>query len=112
VGSALVRRALRAAREQGHGVVLLVGDAAYYSRFGFSSEKTPPLWLPGPHEPHRLLAVELVTGALDGAHGLIHATGRLVPKPDLSVLVARLLTDRGRALHFTRDKAASSPQAA
>ena len=30
------------------------------SRFGFSAEKTGALWLPGPFERHRLLALELI----------------------------------------------------
>jgi predicted N-acetyltransferase YhbS len=94
IGTALVRRALSEGRQRGHGIVLLVGDASYYRRFGFSNEKTQALWLPGPHERHRLLACELVAGALDGAHGLVHATGRSAPKPDLSVLVAGLSADR------------------
>ena len=89
IGADLVRRSLREARRLGHGAVVLVGDAAYYSRFGFSAEKTGDLWMPGPFERHRLLAVELIPGALDGARGLINATGRLEPKPDLAALVAR-----------------------
>src|SRR6266446_3664775 len=93
VGTALVRRALNQAQHRGHGIVLLVGDVPYYGRFGFSSEKTQAVWLPGPHEPHRLLARELVAGSLDGAHGLVHATGQFAPKPDLSALVADLFAD-------------------
>src|SRR5262245_53681844 len=46
IGSALVRHALRAAHRAGHPAVLLVGDAPYYERFGFSSRKTGRLWLP------------------------------------------------------------------
>jgi predicted N-acetyltransferase YhbS len=88
IGAALVRRALRDARRLGHDAVLLVGDAPYYGRFGFSAEKTGALRLPGPYERHRLLACELTPGALDGARGLIAATGRPLPKPDLSALVA------------------------
>ena len=49
--------------------ILLVGDAPYYARFGFSAEKTGSLAMPGPYERHRLLALELEEGALDGAHG-------------------------------------------
>ena len=71
VGAALMRRALRAAAEAGHAVVLLVGDATYYGRFGFSAEKTGALAMPGPYEADRLLALELAPGALDGAQGLI-----------------------------------------
>jgi predicted N-acetyltransferase YhbS len=71
LGAALMRRALRAAQEAGHAAVLLVGDASYYGRFGFTAEKTGALSMPGPYEPARLLALELVPEALDGAHGVI-----------------------------------------
>src|SRR6476646_9550028 len=37
VGAALVTRALAAARALGYRAVLLLGDAAYYGRFGFSA---------------------------------------------------------------------------
>jgi len=88
IGSALMRRALAAAARRGHRAVLLVGDAAYYGRFGFSAGKTAALWLPGPFERHRLLGCELAPGALDGARGLIGATGRPAPTPSLDSLVA------------------------
>jgi predicted N-acetyltransferase YhbS len=81
IGAALVRRALREARRLGHGAVILVGDAPYYSRFGFAGEKAAGLKLPGPFERHRLLALELVPGALDGAGGLLCATGQPAYKP-------------------------------
>jgi predicted N-acetyltransferase YhbS len=55
IGTALVQRALAAARARGHGAVLLLGDAPYYTRFGFSARKTGELRLPGPFEPDRLL---------------------------------------------------------
>ena len=78
IGGALMRRALRMARLRGYGAVLLVGDAPYYERFGFSADKTGDLRLPGPYEPHRLLGCELTPGALDGAHGLVRGTGAAV----------------------------------
>jgi len=81
IGAALVRRAVAAARRLGHGAIILVGDAPYYSRFGFAGDKAVGLTLPGPFERHRLLALEIVPGALGGAGGLVRATGRLVPKP-------------------------------
>lgn len=90
VGSALIRHALRAAGRRGHKAVLLVGDAPFYGRFGFGSEKTGLLWMPGPYERHRLLGCELVPGALDGARGLINATGAMQPAPDLRMLVASI----------------------
>jgi predicted N-acetyltransferase YhbS len=40
--------ALSAAAARGHGAVILLGDAAYYQRFGFSAEKTAKLSLPAP----------------------------------------------------------------
>jgi predicted N-acetyltransferase YhbS len=80
VGAALMDHALAAARARGHRAVLLLGDAAYYSRFGFSAEKTAELMLPGAYEQERLLGVELATGALDGAWGMIVPTGGSLPK--------------------------------
>jgi predicted N-acetyltransferase YhbS len=77
VGAALVRRALRDARQRGHSAVILVGDAPYYNRFGFVGEKAARISMPGPFERHRLLAFELVPRALDGASGLLCATGYL-----------------------------------
>ena len=88
IGGKLMRHAIAAARMRGHRAILLVGDPEYYERFGFSAENTALLWMPGAYDRRRLLALELVPGALDGALGLISATGRKVPKPDLAVLVA------------------------
>ena len=88
IGGKLMRHAIAVARMRGYRAILLVGDAEYYERFGFSSDKTALLWMPGAYDRRRLLALELVAGALDGALGLIGATGRKVPKPDLAVLVA------------------------
>ena len=88
LGGKLMREALQCARSLGHKVVLLVGDAPYYERFGFSTGKTGSLWLPGPYERNRFLALELESGALDGARGLVSATGAFEQKPDLGALVA------------------------
>ena len=76
IGAALVHHAIGEARRLGHRAILLVGDPAYYGRFGFSAEKTGSLFMPGPFERHRLLALELVPGTLDGALGVLAATGR------------------------------------
>lgn len=76
IGSALMRHAVDEARRLGHRVILLVGDAPYYGRFGFSAEKTAGLAMPGPYERHRFLALELEPGALDGARGVLKASGR------------------------------------
>src|SRR5882757_1516619 len=76
VGAALMNHAMAAAKARGHGAVVLLGDAAYYARFGFSAAKTGELSLPGPFERDRLLGLELREGALDGAWGMIVATGK------------------------------------
>ena len=76
VGAALINHALAAASERGHGAVILLGDAPYYGRFGFSDLKTGELWLPGPFERGRLLALELREGALEGASGMIVPAGK------------------------------------
>jgi predicted N-acetyltransferase YhbS len=70
VGAALMVHAIAAATTRGHCAVLLLGDAPYYSRFGFSADKAKELMLPGPFERERLLALELVPGSLDGAWGM------------------------------------------
>ncbi len=76
IGGALMRLAIEEARRLGHKAILLVGDAPYYARFGFTAEKTGALAMPGPYERHRFLALELAEGALDGANGVLRATGR------------------------------------
>jgi len=76
IGASLMRRACEAARQLGHKAVVLVGDPSYYARFGFSAEKTGALWMPGPYERERLLALELVPGALARAQGEVKGYAR------------------------------------
>ena len=80
IGAALMKHALAAAAARGHGAVILLGDAAYYARFGFTAAKAAKLSLPGPFERERLLGLELRDGALDGAYGLIVPTGAAAPR--------------------------------
>jgi predicted N-acetyltransferase YhbS len=47
IGAILVIRALAEAKRLGHRAVLLVGDVAYYGRFGFTADATAALRLPG-----------------------------------------------------------------
>jgi len=92
VGAALMDRALVAAKRLGHGAVILLGDASYYARFGFSALKTGELSLPGPFERDRLLGLELRDGALDGACGMIAPTGApAVEKPARGARALRLV---------------------
>jgi predicted N-acetyltransferase YhbS len=80
LGGALMRHALGAAEALGHHAVLLVGDAPYYRRFGFSCDPVAGLDLPGPVDRARFLGLELSPGALAGASGMVRATGA-VPLP-------------------------------
>lgn len=69
VGETLVRRSLDAAREAGHALVLLVGDADYYARLGFSPVARGRIVMPGPVDPERLLYCELRAGAYAAVSG-------------------------------------------
>ncbi|SHO64479.1 Predicted N-acetyltransferase YhbS [Pseudoxanthobacter soli DSM 19599] len=75
LGATMMRRAMAAAADAGHGAVILVGDPEYYTRFGFSAAPTARLSMPGPTERRRFLACELRPGALQGAAGRIVPTG-------------------------------------
>ncbi len=79
LGSRLMHHALAEATSRGHKAVILVGDAQYYSRFGFKAELTKSLVLPGPVERERFLGLELAAGALADARGLVVATGTRAP---------------------------------
>jgi predicted N-acetyltransferase YhbS len=71
VARALVDISLKAARTGSHELVLLVGDQAYYSRFGFARVPAGRLTLPGPVDPARLLYLELRPGAFEGVSGAV-----------------------------------------
>ena len=94
VGAALIAHALAAARSRGHRAVILLGDAPYYARFGFSAEKTGELVLPGAFERERLLGLELCEGTLDGAWGMVVPSGATLPKirAERAGRAARLVT--------------------
>nr|WP_280520504.1 N-acetyltransferase [Phaeobacter sp. J2-8] len=67
VAAALIRDSMIRAAEFGWTRVMLVGDAPYYSRFGF--EKLDGVEMPPPTNPDRVLGYALVTGAWDGITG-------------------------------------------
>lgn len=73
IGASLMQAGLDAARAAGHGIVVLVGDAPYYRRFGFTPVPMGRLSLPGPVDPARFLWLELVEGAQAGVSGIIGA---------------------------------------
>lgn len=70
-GKRLIGEAMDAARADGVRLVLLVGDEPYYGRFGFHPVPLGQITLPGPVDPHRILAAELVPGALAQMHGVV-----------------------------------------
>ena len=76
IGKRLMREALWRAATHGHEAVLLVGDAPYYARFGFTAIQTAALDLPGPVDRARFLGLELQDGALRGAAGMVVAGRR------------------------------------
>ncbi|CAA0111447.1 Uncharacterised protein [Starkeya nomas] len=89
LGGAMMTTAICEATRLGHGAILLVGDAPYYARFGFDAALTEGLWLPGSFDRSRFLGLELVSGALAGARGLVSPTGAPVDLPSLGELVAQ-----------------------
>ena len=78
LGKAMMNEAIQRAACRGHGAILLVGDAPYYARFGFTAAPMASLAMPGPVERDRFLGLELRKGALAGASGTLRPTGALV----------------------------------
>lgn len=79
LGSQLMRSSLNRAAIGGHKAVILVGDAAYYERFGFQARLTQALDMPGPVERERFMALELVEGATATMCGVLSAAGPADP---------------------------------
>ena len=71
LGALLILGTLEQARGQGWTRVILVGDEPYYRRFGFTREKARALDFPKPVNMNRLLAKELVEGAMAGVSGMV-----------------------------------------
>lgn len=71
MGRALVAEGLKAAKQQGHKLCLVVGEPAYYAPYGFIPACPNGLILPGPVEPERFQVLELVAGAIEGVRGVI-----------------------------------------
>ena len=69
LGGLLISESLAEARKLGWERVLLVGDAPYYSRFGF--EKLADVVMPPPTNPDRVLGLELKAGAWTGVAGVV-----------------------------------------
>ena len=72
-GRHIVSDSFESAAAAGFRLVLLVGDQSYYARMGFVAVPPGQIWLPGPADPARILARELVPGALGDYRGLVVA---------------------------------------
>jgi len=71
IGAKLIGEALRRARERGHGAVVLVGDPAYYSRFGFGPSSRYGIANANGIPERNVMALELLPGGLANAAGSI-----------------------------------------
>jgi len=69
IGGRLIRGGLDCLRDHDEEIVIVLGHPDYYSRFGFSAEKTRGLESPFP--PHAFMATELRAGALTGIRGKV-----------------------------------------
>lgn len=69
LGGYLIRESLGLARGQGWTRVMLVGDAPYYGRFGFT--RLDKVEMPPPTNPERVLGLELQPGAWCGIAGAV-----------------------------------------
>ncbi|NKB83508.1 GNAT family N-acetyltransferase [Brucella grignonensis] len=76
IGGTLMRMSLEAAKNAGHKLVILVGDQPYYGPFGFNMVQPGSMIMPAPVDPQRMLACELVSGALSGVGGIVRHANR------------------------------------
>ena len=80
VGSRLVRDGLQRLKDRGYGAATLLGDPAYYGRFGFSSALAERIAAPHRSRGQGFQAVELTPGILNGA--VIHSDFPSVIAPE------------------------------
>ena len=71
LGALLMMESLERARAMGWRRVVLIGDEPYYRRFGFTREMAGALDFPKPVNLNRLLAKELVEGAMQAVSGMV-----------------------------------------
>lgn len=71
IGAALLRRSVEEGAALGVALILLVGDEPYYGRHGYKRVPVGQIRLPGPLDPARLLALEVVPGAMATTKGEI-----------------------------------------
>ncbi len=76
-GQNLIRNAIAEARDAGFRWIILVGDAPYYEKAGFTKSPRGKITFPGPVDPDRVMVMELEAGSLNGVTGQL-----LAPLPE------------------------------
>jgi predicted N-acetyltransferase YhbS len=71
VGRHILSMSVEAARQAGHGLVVLVGDEPYYGPLGFRQVPQKQMKFPAPVDQSRILYQELTEGSLADAAGLV-----------------------------------------
>lgn len=72
IGSRLVTAGLAACRDAGYDIVVVLGHAEYYPRFGFAPASRHGIKPPFPVPDEAFLIQALTPGALDGVRGTVH----------------------------------------
>lgn len=70
VGSALIRDSFKLAKEMGYASVILVGDPAYYYRFGFKTAANFGIRTTHEIPDENVMICELIPGSLQGVSGV------------------------------------------
>jgi len=71
IGQALVDRSLAKAAELGYRATILIGDPAYYGRFGFDHALVEGISVAAEADQSRVQGHEIVPGALTGINGAL-----------------------------------------
>lgn len=71
IGSALIRHGLEECRRLGHKIVIVLGHAGYYPRFGFTPARAKGVAPPFEVADEHWMALELQPGALEGVQGTV-----------------------------------------
>src|SRR5688572_20117164 len=71
VGTALIREALKLAKDKGHEAVIVLGHPEYYPRFGFVPASQFGIRAPFAVPDEAFMALELKPGALEGRAGAV-----------------------------------------
>ena len=71
IGIALMREGIAACRQEGHGVIIVLGHPGYYPRFGFTPASRFSIEAPFPAPDEAFMALELSANALEGIRGTV-----------------------------------------